>query len=369
MVQRIEQDLNRFRQIVRGVVKKELKKFVTTGELIGKKGKDLVSIPINQIEIPNFRYETRKLGGVGQGDGDLGTPIAVGEDGQEGAGAAGNAPGRHILEVDITLEELADILGEELELPKIQPKNKNSIAAEKDRYTSIARTGPESLRHFKRTFREALKREIASGNYDPKRPMVIPVKEDRRYRSWRTTKSPETNAVIIYVMDVSGSMGDEQKEVVRIESFWIDTWLKRQYKGLKTKYIIHDAAAQLVDEDTFFHTRESGGTRISSAYELCRSLIQQELSPNDWNIYVFHFSDGDNWGGGDTELCLEMLRKDILPAVNLFCYGQVASPYGSGAFITDLAKAFSDEENLVLSEINRREDIYKSIKEFLGKGK
>lgn len=369
MVQRIEQDLHRFRQIVRGVVKKELKKFVTTGELIGKKGKDLVSIPINQMEIPNFRHETRKLGGVGQGEGEEGTPIAAGDEGQEGVGPAGNAPGRHILEVDITLEELADIMGEELELPRIEPKSKDTIVSERDRYSSISRTGPESLRHFKRTFREALKRQIASGNYDPDRPVVIPVKEDKRYRSWRTVQQPETNAAIIYLMDVSGSMGDEQKETVRIESFWIDTWLKRQYKGVTTRYIIHDAVAKEVDEDTFFSTRESGGTRISSAYELCNKILQEELPPSEWNIYIFHFSDGDNWGGGDTDRCLEILQTDLLPNLNLFCYGQVASPYGSGAFINDLAKAFEAEDNVVLSEINSREEIYNSIKQFLGKGR
>lgn len=368
MVQRIEQDLHRFRQIVRGVVKRELKKFITTGELIGRQGKDLVSIPIHQVEIPNFRYETRKMGGVGQGEGDAGTPIGM-VPGEDGTGQAGEAPGQHILEVDVSLEELADIMGEELELPNIKPKEKHSIVTDKERYTSVSRTGPESLRHFKRTFREALKRQIASGNYDPQNPVVIPVKEDRRYRSFRMTKLPETNAVIIYLMDVSGSMGDEQKDVVRIESFWLDTWLQRQYKGLETRYIIHDAAAREVDEDTFFHTRESGGTRISSAYELCRKIIEEELPPEQWNIYVFHFSDGDNWGGGDTELCLEILRKHILPAANLFCYGQVASPYGSGAFINDLAKTFPEDENVILSEINNREEIYKSIKEFLGKGK
>jgi sporulation protein YhbH len=368
MVQRIEQDLHRFRQIVRGVVKRELKNYITTGELIGKKGKDLVSVPIHQIEIPNFRYETRKMGGVGQGEGEKGTPIGQAP-GEEGSGQAGDAPGRHILEVDVSLEELADILGEELELPKIERKNKHSILSDKERYTTISRTGPESLRHFKRTYREALKRQIASGSYDPNNPVVIPFKEDRRYRSFRITKQPETNAIIIYLMDVSGSMGDEQKEIVRIESFWIDTWLRRQYEGLETRYIIHDAAAKEVDQDTFFHTRESGGTRISSAYELCRRILEEEVNPADWNIYIFHFSDGDNWGGGDTDLCLELLRNQLLPATNLFCYGQVASPYGSGAFINDLAKAFPDEEDLVLSEINSREEIYRSIKDFLGKGK
>jgi uncharacterized sporulation protein YeaH/YhbH (DUF444 family) len=170
-------------------------------------------------------------------------------------------------------------------------------------------------------------------------------------------------------MDVSGSMGDEQKEIVRIESFWIDTWLKRQYKGITTRYVVHDAVAREVDEETFFHTRESGGTKISSAYELCAGMIEQRFPVSDWNVYVFHFSDGDNWGGGDTEVCVELLKDRLLPNVNLFCYGQVASPYGSGAFINELSSAFPDGPNLVLSEINGREEILKSIKEFLGKGR
>ena len=98
------------------------------------------------------------------------------------------------------------------------------------------------------------------------------------------------------MMDVSGSMGDEQKEIVRIESFWIDTWLRRQYHGIESRYIIHDAMAKEVDRDTFYHTRESGGTMISSAYKLCAKMIDDEYPAASWNIYPFHFSDGDNWG-------------------------------------------------------------------------
>jgi len=368
MVQRIDRDLQRFKKIVRGHIKKELRKYMSTGELIGKKGKNVVSIPIRQIELPTFRHETRKQGGVGQGEGEPGQPIGAG-DGEEGAGEAGEAPGRHVLEVDVTLDELAQIMAEELELPNIEPKSNQSIEADAGRYTTIGQAGPESLRHFKRTFKEALKRQIASGAYDRKRPVIIPVKEDRRYRARKTIRLPETNAVIVYIMDVSGSMGDEQKDVVRNESFWINMWLQTQYKGLETRYIVHDAEAHEVDEHTFFHTRESGGTRISSAYTLCAEMIDEHFPAVEWNIYVFHFSDGDNWGGGDTQICLKVLQEKLLPEVNLFCYGQVASPYGSGAFIKDLRSNFEEVENLVLSEINGREEIYDSIKAFLGKGK
>ncbi len=367
MVQRIDRDLGRFRQIVRGIVRKELRRYMSTGELIGRQGRNVVSIPIRQIEIPTFRHETRKMGGVGQGEGRPGDAIAPG-DGAE-PGAAGEGPGRHAIEVDVTFEELAAIMAEELELPNIQPKSKEVIETEGGRYSSINNTGPESLRHFRRTFREALKRQIASGTYDYRQPVVIPIKEDRRYRARRTIRRPETNAVILYLMDVSGSMGDEQKDIVRNESFWINTWLRSQYRGLETRFIIHDATAREVDEHTFFHTRESGGTRISSAYQLAARMIAEEYPPSEWNVYVFHFSDGDNWGGGDTQKCFEILEEAILPGVNLFGYGQVASPYGSGAFIRDLRARFGERENLVLSEIESRDDIYDSIRTFLGKGR
>ncbi len=363
-----EEDHSRFKQIVRGRIRKNLRKYISSGELIGRQGKGRVSIPIPQIDIPKFRFNDRQAGGVGQGDGEPGDPLS-GQEG-DGQGQAGEAPGEHVLEVDITIEELADILGEELELPKIESKGKEKIVAVRDRYVSIRKTGPESLRHLKRTYREALKRQIASGAYDSKNPVIIPVKDDRRYRSWRREEIPETNAVVIYMMDVSGSMGEEQKEIVRIESFWIDAWLRRHYKGLETRYIIHDAVAREVDRDTFFTTRESGGTMISSAYKLCVEMMDADYPSDAWNVYPFHFSDGDNWSVDDTKVCLSLLEDQLFPGSNVFCYGQVESPYGSGQFIKDLHGVFGqDNEHMITSEIKDRDAITESIKTFLGKGK
>ena len=172
------------------------------------------------------------------------------------------------------------------------------------------------------------------------------------------------------MMDVSGSMGDEQKEIVRTESFWINLWLKYQYKNIDIRYIIHDATAKEVNEETFFRTRESGGTLISSALKLCCEIILEEYNPAEWNIYPFHFSDGDNWSTDDTKLCLQILDQNILPASNVFCYGQVESRYGSGQFYKDLHMAYGDQdEKVTLSKIKDRDSILDSIKEFLGKGK
>jgi sporulation protein YhbH len=367
MVMKIDSDRTRFKAIVRGKIRQNLRKYVTHGEMIGRKGHDLVSIPIPQLDIPHFRYGKNGSGGVGQGDGEVGTPI--GGDGPQGSGAAGSEPGAHILEVEVSLEELAQILGDELQLPRIEPKGEANITEEKARYDSIRRTGPESLRHFKRTYVQALRRQITAKEYDADRPRVVPVREDRRYRSWSTIKEPQANAAVFYVMDVSGSMTDEQKEIVRTEAFWIDTWLKSQYDGVETRYVIHDAVAREVDEHTFYHTRESGGTRISSAYRVGLELMRNQFPVEMWNLYVFQFSDGDNWGE-DNAQSLELLKDGILPLVNLFCYGQVESPYGSGEFLKALLHEFGDEhEKVITSEIPEKEAIYDSIKAFLGRGK
>jgi hypothetical protein len=128
--------------------------------------------------------------------------------------------------------------------------------------------------------------------------------------------------------------------------------------------------AKEVDRDTFFHTRESGGTMISSAYKLCWKMIEESYPSTDWNIYPFHFSDGDNWSSDDSAQCIALLKEKILPTVNMFCYGQVESPYGSGQFIKDLREHFPSGpgQRVITSEIKDKDAIYGSIRDFLGKG-
>ncbi len=365
-IKRIERDKKRFDAIIRGKIKQDLRKHITRGELIGKRGREVVSIPLPQIELPQIKYGRKGMRGVGQGDGDEGTPIGTAE--AEGGGGAGDQPGHHLREVELSIQELAEILGEELELPRIEPRGSRTLKSRRSRYKTVRSTGPESLRSFKRTYRQALKRQLASGTYSFGAPLVMPVRDDYRYRSWKEEPEPVANAVIIYMMDVSGSMGNEQKEIVRIESFWIDTWIRAHYHGIANRYIVHDAVAHEVDRETFYTTRESGGTRISSAFEMAAKIIAGEYDPEEWNIYCFHFSDGDNWGGGDDEKCFELLKERILPVVNLFGYGQVESRYGSGQFLESLGENVEDEK-LALSHIPDREGILSSIKDFLGKGK
>jgi hypothetical protein len=370
MVNKIEQDHQRFRQIVRGKIRKELRRFISRGDIVAREGKKFVSIPIHDIDIPTFRYGDNS-GGVGMGEGDEGDSAG----GNKGQG--GDQEGQHTLEVDVSLEELADILSEELQLPRIEPRGEHKITTVRDKYSGIRPVGPASLRHFKRSYREALKRQLALGTYNPDDPVVVPIKRDMRYRSWTEVKKPQSNAVIVYMMDVSGSMGEEQKELVRLEAFWIDTWLRRNYQGIESRYIVHDVTAQEVDRATFFSVREDGGTRISSAFSKALEMLQNRYDPAAWNIYLFHFSDGDNSSDTDSRLCVELLQKKLLPMCNMFGYCQVSSPYGSGSFINVLRDAFDgarsgegkSDERVVLSRVNGREDIFESLRTFFKAGR
>lgn len=367
-IHRMERDRARFKDVVRGKIREDLRRYLSSTELVGRQGDKVVSIPIPSIELPRFRFGSNE-GGVGQGQGDEGDPASGSPGDGEGAGGAGEHAGKHVLEADVELEELAAMLGEELELPRIEPRGHDQLEMEGGRWNGIQARGPNSLRHFRRTFRRALVRTIASGAFDPAAPVVTPIRDDERFRSRRPVPRPESSAVIFHMMDVSGSMGREQKDIVRIEAFWIDTWLRSQYRSLEVVYIVHDAVAKVVDKDTFFHLRESGGTKISSAYELCLDLIRTRYRADDYNIYPFHYSDGDNWSARDTERCVELVRDELLPRVNQFGYGQVKSAYGSGQFKKDLDLAFEGNDRLVTASVSDRAGIPDAIKAFLGQGR
>lgn len=309
-----------------------------------------------EIEIPRFKFGfDQKNGGVGQGDGD-----------KAGQGKkAGNKEGDKALEAEFTTEELAELLGEELGLPKIEPKGANNIKKKVVRYDTLGTTGPDSLKNLKKTLLNSIKRQIASGEYDPKNPKFLPRKKDFRYRSFTEHYEYDSAATVFYVMDVSGSMGETQKEMARSASFWINTWLKANYKDINIRYIIHDSTAKEVDEKTFFSTKESGGTLISSAYKLLKNIITSEDIRD--NIYIFQYSDGDNWGSEDDKACVEILKDFLLKVSNLFGYSQTVSRFGSGNFGKVLKNIKHDD--LIIENINSRSDIIKSIKGLLGSGK
>lgn len=344
----IERDKDRFHQISRGKIKTRLKDFISKDKIIGKRGSDKIAIPIPKITIPRFTYGQQQ-GGVGQGSGQ-------GEAGKDG-------PDDNPLEIEVSLDEMAELLGEELELPNIKPKGKGEIVINADKYTTIRRKGPEALHTFRRTFREALKRQIAAGEYDPKNPKILPIPDDKRYKASKPITIPENKAVIFYIMDVSGSMGENQKELARLTSFWIDLWLRSQYKNIQSRYVIHHHLAKEVDQDTFYRTSEGGGTRIASAYEKVRDILKVEYNVSDWNIYMFQYSDGEDWAGSTSE-ALDIIGE-LLEISNQIAYCQVRN---GGNFMNDLKSRFGEDSRLVTAFAEERDQILDAIKLFFAKG-
>ncbi|MFQ5794070.1 MAG: DUF444 family protein [Candidatus Bipolaricaulia bacterium] len=378
MRQRIRKDLERYKRIVRGELRKELRKLIKQGSIVGQKGKDIVKVPIKGIQLPEFHYDLRSAGGIGSGDGELGQPIKL-DDAAEGVGRPGIGPGVHYPEVEIEVEEIARLLGEELELPRIEPKDNAQITQESDDYRDISITGPETLLMKKRSYKKGLLRqlmmrdpEVEPGHPFSLRPPieVTPIKEDKRYLYNEPEERPETKAVILFMRDASGSMAGEKTEIIRQENYWIDLWLRTNYDSIERVYILHDYEAQETNEERFYKLSTGGGTRISSAYKLANKIIATRYPLEAWNIYLFHFSDGENWVGDTESVCVPLLRDELIPKSNIFCYGQVTLGTRSpGIHVTKLREHLGEEENLLVSIIASREDILDSIKEFLGKGK
>ncbi len=374
MHKRILKDLERFKRIVRGEIRKNLKDLIESDAIVGQKGGDVIKIPIKSIRIPQFKYDPREAGGLGAGEGEIGTPVSPSDQpSQSTHGSAGRGP--HVPEVEIELSELASILGEELELPRIQPKGEQRLIRGDDDYSDVSMRGPESLLMKKRSFRQGLIRQMLMGNskridgLDSEPMIVTPIKEDKRYLYGEPQESPEANCLIVFMRDASGSMSGEKTEIIRQENWWIDLWLRTNYQNVERVYILHDYEAYEVKDDQFYALSTGGGTRISAAYELCDKIIDRRYPPENWNIYAFHFSDGENWIGDTENVCVPMLNDRLLAKVNLFAYGQVALGRRSpGMHLIKLKEVLTEKENLATSVISGREDILTSIKEFLGTG-
>ena len=374
---RLEIDRQRFKEIMKGRIKKELRKYLKPGTVsLPTKDRKIITIPVPVIDLPDLRYG-RDFGGVGQGAGEPGQDLGpIGVEQSEAAKRAGIRPGLDFVDVEITNEEFLEML--EAELPQIQPKGTQLIDSEEVKYVSLRRTGPESLRHLKRTWKEALKRQLSEGSYDPEQPIIIPTKENKRYRSWEIVKKPQNNAVVIFMRDVSGSMESEEREIVRYVCWLTELWLRRQYNALETAYIAHDTRAwEVSTEKDFLEHYSRGGTIISSAHEKLAEVIHKRFPARDWNIYPVYFSDGFNWGLDDRKAIEEIQR--LLPSINQYAYGEIdlerwwwkgTTPSGfsaPGRFGHALANEFAHEEKVVYTTLKNTDEAFDAFKIFFGK--
>jgi uncharacterized sporulation protein YeaH/YhbH (DUF444 family) len=152
-------------------------------------------------------------------------------------------------------------------------------------------------------------------------PYLDPI--DLRYRSRIKVPVPTTKAVMFCVMDVSGSMDEQRKELSKRFFILLYLFLTRHYDKIELVFIRHHTQAQEVNEHDFFHATETGGTVVSSALVLLDEIIQARYPTNEWNLYVAQASDGDNWHH-DSSRCRELIVDKILPLVRYYAYVQVA---------------------------------------------
>lgn len=320
MPRRVHEDHKDFHDVYSGRKRKELKKYIKNGSIFrnrGKNGKIVLTIP--KIDIPHIVYGDSGNGGIGRGEGEDGKVIGKDNDQDSSKGnKAGQDEGEGI-DIAVDLDEVLKFMQEELQLPDMKPKPSDTYEEIIKKYNNISLVGPESLRHNARTLKQALKRQCSDGSINklheipgfanPIR-LITPINSDKRYRQYNEIKLPSSNAVVFFARDGSASMDQYKCDIVSDMSWWIDVWIRKFYKKVERVYVWHDTVAKEVDEKKFYKYRYGGGTTCSSALKLISKMFENRFNPIKWNIYLFYFTDGENWDG-DNQQFVKTLQQDF----------------------------------------------------------
>ena len=231
-------------------------------------------------------------------------------------------------------------------------------------FNSIQKKGLMPNIDIKRTLINNMKRNIALkndniiGNFS---------NDDLRYKDWENQKEYHSNANVYMMMDVSGSMTKEKRDVAKLYYFWMVQFLRRKYKKVNLFFIIHDTKAKFISQEKFFKINSSGGTKCSSAFALVYSHIKKHYNSNKYNNYVFEFSDGDNIKS-DNYLCIEIVKKllDLCRAVG---YGEICdSDYPMWLKEEDLLSSMFNRKisrtRFVSLNFEGKNDVFKNLKKF-----
>lgn len=358
------QDQQRHQEKVKEAIKKNLADLVSEESIIMTDGRQIVKVPIRSLEEYRFRYNYNKSPHGGQGNGKSQVGDVLAKDGQptqapgQGEGA-GDQPGVDYYEAEVTVEELQQMLFEDFELPNLQRKQNDQITTSDVQFNDIRKKGLYSNIDKKRTILETIKRNSLAGN--PGLHKISP--DDLRFKTWEEVKIPHSNAVILAMMDTSGSMGVFEKYIARTFYFWMVRFLRTKYEHVDIQFIAHHTEAKLVTEDEFFTKGESGGTICSSAYQLALDLIEKRYNPELYNIYPVHFSDGDNLTS-DNEKCVKLV-KQMIECCNIFGYGEV-NQYNRSSTLMNAYKHITDPK-FHHSIIKEKTEVYKALRTFFTK--
>ena len=365
-------DQERHKERVKEAIKKNLGSIVSDEAIILSDGKRTVKVPIRALDEYKFRFDYRKRKHVGQGDGKTRVGDVIAREGQpgqgQGAGPAGQGEGGEYYEAEVNIDEIAALIFEDLQLPFLEEKAKKAVQSKTTRFNEIRRTGVMANLDKRRMILENIKRNARE---EGKARFGDVRKEDLRFKTWEENLRYESNAVVLALMDVSGSMGEFKKYIARSFFFWMVRFLRTKYDNVDIVFISHHTEAREVTEEQFFTQGESGGTVVSSAYQLALDIIRDRFNPRDWNIYPFHFSDGDNYYSDNEEAV--RLADELIATCNLFGYGEIgeegASSYrrSSGALLSIFSDRLKNKERFVGVRIDDKEDVYPALKQFFGK--
>lgn len=359
------QDQTRHQQKVREAIKQNLPDLVTEESIVTSHNKQIIKVPIRSLDEYRFRFNHNKSKHVGQGDGDSQVGDVLGVDpsaASPGKGeGAGDQPGEDYFEAEVSMEELQSMLFEELELPYMEQKQKDNLEVEDIQFNDIRKKGIMSNIDKKRTILENLRRNANSGT--PGIHHISP--DDLRFKTWDEVVVPHSNALILAMMDTSGSMGSFEKFIARSFFFWMTRFLRTKYEKVEIVFIAHHTEAKEVTEEEFFTKGESGGTICSSAYQKALEIIERRYPSSHYNIYPFHFSDGDNLTS-DNERCVKLIGK-LLERCNMFGYGEVNQYNRSSTLMS--AYRHIQYPRFQHCVIREKGEVYKALKTFFTKPK
>lgn len=358
------QDQTRHRAKVKEAVKENLEELLTDESIILSNGQKTVKIPIRSLDEYRFRYNHQKSKHVGQGDGDSQVGDVLGQEPRPAQKAgkgegAGDQPGEDVYEAEVDLEELQQMLFAELELPNLKPKQHEQMEVTEIEFSDVRKKGMMSNIDKKRTLLENLRRNATAGK--PGIHGITP--DDLRFKTWEDKLKPHSNAVIIAMMDTSGSMGQFEKYVARSFFFWMTRFLREKYEHVEIRFLAHHTEAKEVSEEYFFNKGESGGTICSSVYVKALEIIDKEYPPSRYNIYPFHFSDGDNLTS-DNERCIKLIQL-LLERSNMFGYGEV-NQYNRSSTLMSAFRHIKDKA-FRYSIIREKGEVFKALKTFFSK--
>ena len=375
-------DRKRHRELVEEAIKENLTGLVAEESIIGQSKDKVIKVPIKGLKEYQFVYWRYREGtGAGAGKERGGQTIGktTDRDGGPGGYRPGTNPGEEIYETEITLEELVNYLFDELKLPELERKRLSMIEAPRIRRSGYRRTGIPPRLAKRRTLMEKIRREQGERRglcpEDEDGTSVCPEPagqawigqgpfraEDFRYSRIRENIDNYSNAVIICIMDASGSMDTTRKFLARSFYFLLYQFVRRRYANVELAYIAHTSEAKEVSEDEFFHRGESGGTMISSGYAKALEVIEQRYDPGIWNVYVFHCSDGDN--AAEDNAAATRLARRLCEVSNLFGYAEIAAANPDSTIRRELVKGVG-ARNFVSAAIARKEDIWPAFKRIL----